>query len=87
MQRHLSPEWIWVEDIEGPDRGGGPDEIVAARADHSQADTALTPVEPGESPDRSTEPKDEWTVVPNRCDNGCDCKYCVEEAKWGQESY
>ena len=87
MRRHLFPEWTWVEDIVGPDRGTGPDELAASQPNHSQADSATTPAGSGESPERSNEPKDEWTITPNRCKRGCNCEYCVEESQCGQESY
>ena len=87
MQRHLNPEWVWVENTESLDRGSVPDDDVTARAVHPQEDTVLIPAEPESTPSRGTEQTDDWTVVPNRCEDGCGCNYCVEEAQWGQESF
>ena len=87
MQRHLNPEWVWVENTESPDRGSVPDDDEAACAVQPQEDIVLIPAEPESSPSRDPEKTGDWTVVPNRCKDGRGCNYCVEEAQWGQESF
>ena len=76
-----------MEDIEGPDRGTDSFEVAASQLNHAQTDSATTPAGSGEPPECSDEPKEEWTIIPNRCKKGCDCEYCVEESQRGQESY
>ena len=87
MQKHLFPEWIWVEDIADPDRGTGPNDFATAQPDHFQSNSAPMPAGSGEYPEHIHESKDEWTIIPNQCKEGCDCEYCVEESQCGQESY
>jgi len=87
MCRHLAPDWVWVEDTISSDRSIGAVKDAAFRPNPSQEASATIPAGSGESPERCDEPKDEWTIVPNRCEEGCDCDYCAEESRYGQESY
>ena len=92
MRGLLFPEWLWVADIEDPDRGVGSNE---ATSDADRTDQPDHPRTANESPSARLDDSlgntcrndDEWTVIPNHCLKDCTCKYCVEESQCGQESH